>query len=362
MNIPRYAVAAARLLKRDIAVAVPRGDRSRGLLTIERAMLVRARRHRALWGLGASLAVAAAAAALVAWRAPASPVSSSAPMLAEVSPLGSGATLRADGLASPLLAQTPIAIGSTVETASEGGAALRLASRSSLLLERSTALRVVASAQTERFALERGAMSAHVAKLDTGRRFIVDTPDAEVEVRGTRFALRILERPEACGSGSRTRLEVSEGIVEVRASGVVSRVLGGQSWPSGCAALPPNRASAESPPPPPEPASSATVRSSERTATQVPPVGTSALTHQNDLFATGVALRRQGDLSGALRAYQELITQFPHSPLAENAMVERMRLLATTQRVLAKQEARRYVQRYPRGFALDEAKRLTEAP
>jgi hypothetical protein len=364
MNLPRYAVAAARLLKRDIDAATPRGDRARGLLTIERAMLVRARRQRALWGLGVSLAVAVAAAALVAWRAPAPPIPSAAALaLAEVSPLGSGATLRANGLASPLLAQTPVAAGSTVETASEGGAALQLASRSSLLLERATALRVVASAQTERFALERGAMSAHVAKLDTGRRFIVDTPDAEVEVRGTRFALRVLERPEACGSGSRTRLEVSEGVVEVRASGVVSRVLGGQSWPSGCAALRPNRANEELPPVAAEPASNPAGRSSERPAAHVASsVGTSALTQQNDLFAAGVALRRQGDLSGALRAYQELITQFPHSPLAENAMVERMRLLATTQRALAKQEARRYTQRYPRGFALEEAQRLTEAP
>lgn len=362
MNVPRYSVAVARLLKRDIDSATPRGDRARGLLTIERAMLARARRQRALWGLGVSVAVAAAAVVLVAWRTPAPAIPSAAvPALAEVSPLGSGATLRANGLTSPLLGQTPIAAGSSVETASEGGAALQLASRSSLLLERATALRVIASAQTERFALERGAMSAHVAKLDTGRRFIVDTPDAEIEVRGTRFALRVLERAEACGAGSRTRLEVSEGIVEVRASGVVSRVLGGQSWPSGCATLPPNRASAESASPLAEPATPP-VRPSERSVTQVPSVGTSALTQQNDLFAAGVALRRQGDLSGALRAYQELIAQFPNSPLAENAMVESMRLLATTQRALAKQEARRYTQRYPRGFALEEAQRLMEAP
>jgi outer membrane protein assembly factor BamD (BamD/ComL family) len=80
------------------------------------------------------------------------------------------------------------------------------------------------------------------------------------------------------------------------------------------------------------------------------------------LFAEGVALRRRGDVAGALRAYQDLIAEFPSSPLAENAMVERMRLLSTSERARAREEARRYLRRYPRGFALEEARRLTDEP
>jgi outer membrane protein assembly factor BamD (BamD/ComL family) len=80
------------------------------------------------------------------------------------------------------------------------------------------------------------------------------------------------------------------------------------------------------------------------------------------LFASGVALRRQGDVAGALRAHEELITKFPNSPLAENSMVERMRLLSSTQRERAKAEAQSYLRRYPRGFALDEARRLAGEP
>jgi hypothetical protein len=84
------------------------------------------------------------------------------------------------------------------------------------------------------------------------------------------------------------------------------------------------------------------------------------LTAQNDLFAEGVARGRQGDTSGALRAYQELMSRFPSSPLAENALVERMRLLATTPE--GAREAQRYLARYPHGFAAGEAKKLSAEP
>jgi hypothetical protein len=219
--------------------------------------------------------------------------------------------------------------------------------------------------KTSRFALRRGGLSAHVAKLTEGRRFIVVTPDAEVEVRGTRFALRVLGQPQACGSGSLTRLEVSEGVVEVRASGTTSQVRAGQSWPADCGSvgqrvpepLAASKAAADSAP-------AATVAGGTRSGRPVASVAAepSELSHQNDLFASGVALRRQGNVAGALRAFQELIAHFPKSPLAENAMVERMRLLSSTRHVQAREEAQRYLRRYPRGFAVDEAQRLVDEP
>ncbi|HYP87641.1 MAG TPA: hypothetical protein VEQ59_05800, partial [Polyangiaceae bacterium] len=79
-----------------------------------------------------------------------------------------------------------------------------------------------------------------------------------------------------------------------------------------------------------------------------------------DLFAEGVARARQGDASGALRAYQDLLNRFPASPLAENAMVERMRLQTSTPD--GAKEAKRYLARYPRGFAVGEAQKLLAEP
>ena len=80
------------------------------------------------------------------------------------------------------------------------------------------------------------------------------------------------------------------------------------------------------------------------------------------MFAEGVAKRRQGDVSGALRAYRELLTRFPRSALAENALVERMRLLASTGDPATVPEAKRYLARYPGGFAVKEAQRLAAEP
>jgi ferric-dicitrate binding protein FerR (iron transport regulator) len=364
MNIPRYALAAARALKRHTEQApVPTGDRARGIATIEQAMAVRSRRRQLLWGLGA---VAAAAAVVALWqRTPASEARTAHVPWVEVTPLGSGAKLRAGGRELPLDAQTVVHSGATLVTAPDGGAALQLATRTKLELLGATEVRVDGNEQVARFALRRGVFSAHVAKLTEGRRFIVETPDAEIEVRGTRFVLRVIEEAQACGSGSLSRLEVSEGVVEVRASGIVSRVNAGQHWPVDCflPPQPPPRLTTEARARALEPAPAASGRAPARPALVASAAsGQSGLTQQNDLFAAGVALRRQGNVAGALSAYQELIAQCPNSPLAENAMVERMRLLSTTQRTQAKEEAQRYLRRYPRGFAIGEAQRLMGEP
>jgi TolA-binding protein len=199
-----------------------------------------------------------------------------------------------------------------------------------------------------------------VAKLTAPQRFIIDTPDAEIEVRGTRFRLRVLPRGEACGDGSRTRVEVAEGVVQARGAGVRLDVGAGESWPADCATKPA---------PPVSASSAAGDTTAPRQLGTTPAHGKSArpaaerlsaLAPQNDLFAEGIARRRQGDVSGALRVYQELLTRFPNGPLAENAMVERMRLLAGSAE--ASVEAKRYLARYPHGFGAAEAERLAAAP
>jgi ferric-dicitrate binding protein FerR (iron transport regulator) len=357
MNVPRHAAAAAKLLRRALSTATTSaGDRARGLATIERAMQVRARRRRWRQGL---VAAAAAATLLGLGLAHRHFAQAESPQVAiQAAPLGSGATLSDADRAQRLEAPAEVKVGQLLETPRGGGASLQLSTGTNLTLAGETELRVQSQSSVERFALLRGEMSARVAKLSSGQRFIVQTPDAEVEVRGTRFTVAVLERGDAC-SAHRTRLRVHEGVVEVRFASGVARLTAAQSWPPDCGEqtvqvpLPALPITAQPPPAPVHKGGG---------AADNPHEGASALTHQNDLFAEAVALRRRGDLSAALRVYQQVIRQYPSSPLAENAAVERLRLLNQAQPAAARAEARGYLKRYPRGFAVEEAKRLVEEP
>lgn len=371
MNTPRYAAAAAKLISKYLPGAPAAvGDEARGVATIGRAMHARVRRRRAV-GVASVLAIAAGvllvATQLPKWRG--SSAGASAAVSIDVTPSGNGAALARSQGEEPLTNRVSLESGQRIDTPADGGASLQLSTGTSMTLAGQTSFRVDSQGSTQRFSLQHGELVAQVAKLSATQRFIVNTPDAEVEVRGTRFRLRVVEHPEACGAGSRTRLEVTEGTVEVRVPGLgVASVKAGQVWPTDC-----RGESAAQLPAPPEPVAlskaSSPATHPHRPSAAVPssapaPISdaerASALAPQNDLFAEGVARGRQGDTGGALRAYQELIRRFPSSPLAENAMVERMRLLGASPDGSA--EAKRYLARYPRGFAVDEANKLVVEP
>lgn len=380
MNTPRYASAAAKLIGKHLPRATPslvERERERSVATIERAIRARTRRRR--WvGVGGALAAAAVVVLgiqVVRWRGRAD--AASARVLINVSPSGEGAALQAGMQALPLGPRAALQAGQRIETPVDGGAALQFSTGTSVTLAGSSAFRVDSQGAVEHFSLQRGELSAHVAKLSQGQRFIVTTPDAEVEVRGTRFRLSVLNQAGSCGGGTRTRLEVSEGVVEVRAPGAVIAVKAGQYWPADCSVEPSQPQTSVGAEPAAIPGASALTPSG---ATSKPVSGSaaparatsaavasseaeraSALAAPNDLFAEGVARRRQGDVSGALRAYQELLTRFPRSALAENALVERMRLLSTGDPAKIN-EAKRYLARYPRGFAAKEAQALAAEP
>jgi len=366
MNTLRYAAAVARLIRQHLSSSVAvTGDEARGVATIERAMFARTRRRR-LVALGGAACAAAALIALgtvvAGWRQ--RPASTAASVAIDATPSGQGAALARSKGEEPLTARVALESGQRLDTPEGGGASLHFSTGTWLSLSGKTSFRVDSQGATQRFSLQHGELVAHVAKLAGAQRFIVDTPDAEIEVRGTRFRLRVIERAESCGAGTRTRLEVAEGAVEVRGSnlGAVS-VKAGEVWPGDCSSV---ARSASAPAPAPAPAEPAPPQHEAHRAVSAPRAaaveadGASALTAQNDLFAEGVARGRQGDTSGALRAYRELMSRFPSSPLAENAMVERMRLLAETPSGAA--EAKRYLLRYPRGFASVEAKKLLAKP
>lgn len=363
MNTPRYAASAAKLLRRHLPSGTRVvGDEPRGVATIERAVLVRTKRRR-LVGLGSVLAAAAAVAVLATqihrWRQ-AEP-SGVAAVSIDVAPAGSGAALAHHAGEEALTGRVAMASGQRIDTPAHGGASIRLSTGTSMKLAGETSFRVDSQGATQRFSLQRGELVAQVAKLANAQRFIVDTPDAEVEVRGTRFRLRVIEQPEACAAGTRTRLEVTEGVVEVRAASLGSvSVRAGEVWPKECqsTAGAPSSAPAEVA----QLHAGAPKQDARAAASALPsePDRPSALAAPNDLFAEGVAKGRQGDTGGALRVYQALISRFPSSPLAENAMVARMRLLAGS--ADGRAEAQRYLARYPHGFGLNEAKKLLAEP
>lgn len=82
-------------------------------------------------------------------------------------------------------------------------------------------------AGVERVALRDGSISIEVAHLPADQRFVVQTADAEIEVRGTRFTV-------IADGGRLHRVEVTEGRVELRRSGHATVALeADQSWQAG---------------------------------------------------------------------------------------------------------------------------------
>ena len=160
----------------------------------------------------------------------------------------------------------------------------------------------------------------------TGERFVISTPDAEVEVRGTRFRVAVVPSGYNCSENTVTRVAVTEGIVVVRSSGRESRVQAGGLWPSGCpeqaevaATLPPAVSHPHSPHPAPR-------RAVADRAPDPEPASPSPLATENDLFDAARKAESAGDKSGAVRLLDVLLARFPLSPLKESAALERERL------------------------------------
>ncbi len=145
---------------------------------------------------------------------------------------------------------------------------------------------------------------------------------------------------------------MTEGVVVVRHAGVESRIEAGGQWPSACS--PPESA--------PLPVA-AGVKSSAGASHPAKSVRSQAsdLAEQNDLFAEASSARRRGDVQAALAGFDKLLAKYPTYPLAENAYVERMRLLRSVAPDRAVASARAYLARYPTGFARTEAESLVQS-
>jgi hypothetical protein len=364
MSVPHYAWLVRKLFAGGGSWIAPMPpapeERARAIAAIAQAIAQRARRRRALRATGAAVAVAAAVGAVFAGSHFARHAAAPAP-LAQVArapgsapeivahPTAGGASVLVSGAAAPLVDGRPLTAGSRIVTPPNGRATLSFSTGTSVALGEGADLTVGGEGGSEVLRLAGGFVDLHVAKLAAGQRFLVDTPDAEVEVRGTQFRVALTTPDPGCGAGTTTRVTVTEGVVVVRHAGAESRVAAGERWPSSCGHASVAAFSADSPvvtPPAAKPAAGGRA------------VHVSALAEQNDLFAEATSAKRRGDSAGAVSAFDRLLAKYPACPLSESASVERMRLLRGTAPTRAVVIAQQYLARYPAGFARAEAEAI----
>ena len=348
-----YAERAARVLAeaRNHLDAQVRQDSETAILEIEEAIVISARRvrHRraAVAGLASAALLGIAVMAISRWLAPvAVPVAvtpvvsrpveqnlgvdSRAPRWPFVFDVGSTGRLQGNAGTYVAAANDALAAGDRIETdvlplavRSPDGTRLVLGPHSDLALERSDAV--------ARFRIAKGTVNVKVSPLSMGERFLVETPDREIEVKGTHFDIGLGPR-NGCSGRTVTRVAVEEGTVIVRSPDGAERIVrAGERWPIDCvgdrgeagsARLTPNIARTVTP------ARSRVTRSSAPSSDRMPSSSTLAI--ENDMFSAAARAARAGDRSEALRLLERLIADYPASPLREGALVERAKLLSQT--------------------------------
>jgi ferric-dicitrate binding protein FerR (iron transport regulator) len=370
MSPPRYARLASSALAEQMQSLPPPAptveQRAAAIAAIQGAISARARRRRVVQGSAGLAAAAAVVVAALGFRhglhsggsasAPARPPPSESTLGIVAYPAGNGASVVVSGTHSPpapLGEPRELASGSRVVTPRSGRAALTFSTGTKIALDESTDMTVGGDGVTQSFRLDTGSIDLRVAKLEDKQRFLVDTPDSEVEVRGTQFRVSVVPTDSSSCGGAQTRVKVTEGVVVVRHEGVEVRVVAGEQWPNGCGDVLTAAAPAASRRRP-----TTTGARESMTAIAPDPTSSSTLTEQNDLFAKAAVAKRRGDVSDAIDAFDVFLARYPASPLAESAAVERMRLLRAVAPSKAKGAASDYLARYPNGFARSEARTM----
>jgi hypothetical protein len=385
MTQPFYARWAGRFLGSYVEESprVDERERQTAIGAIERAIRERGRRKaRTRWVIGASAAAAAILCIGVgaqAYRAhgagaglgsatvagtgtgtaaaSAAAAASDAPITITASASGMGATISSGpGGVFALTDAAHVAPGHHVVAKGRSRATLAFSTGTQLTVENGGDLAVIEEGRSQIFALSAGEIRARVAKLGAGERFVVRTPDAEVEVRGTSFSVAIAPSEPACGAGSVTRVTVDEGVVVVRRGGTETRVGKGEEWPAGCDAPVADGDTGD----PSIPDRSNTNIPSGRHPSRRDSAGgntsASSLVEQNNLFSEALAYKNGGQHAAAIAAFERFLAKYPSSNLAENAAVERMKLLLADDPPRGVAAARQYLRRYPNGFAQSDAR------
>lgn len=325
------------------------------VLEVQRELTARrARRRRFGAAFGAAALVAAAAGALLFVHAQTSAPPAVAPAEDAVLLVAGHASLRdAAGLAPLARGRLSLEREAVLVTAHDG-AELRLSSNTELSVAPSTEVALTRRRRTpelveERVRLRAGGVALRVPKLGARGKVSVETRDALVEVHGTQFSVRVVERPPL---EVFTEVNVREGRVRV-SSGNHERVLvAGESWSS--------REVTPEPPAVAAPAAPPTSRAPSKRAAQSR-VAPSDLAAQNRLLEAAELAQKSGMPRLALERLEALIARYPDAELAHNARVERLRVLRLAGRdVEARAAARDYLERHPDGFARTEAEQLLE--
>jgi len=402
MTSPKLARAAAKLLAEEELDAhdPSKKERDRTVDAIRTELSRRAARGRRrrwafpLVGIAAAvtlLGVAASSPSTWSRRAPVSVASPIATAPARTAAAPPNADVVADAVRGtvfveengervPLRSAAVVARGAKV-VAMDGEAILVLRSGSKVDVEHATVAFLIEENETELIDVERGAVTSTVTKRGPTQRFLVRTPDAEVEVRGTVFRVSRLEDPQC---GLQTRVHVDEGRVVVRAGQDGATLEPGGEWVSRCvgapvpaapspATAPPARplngaATGTSPPnanpalAAPVPAAAANFVDPATASTFAPnaPAG-SELAAQNALFADAMSSKARGDTASALTSLEFLLQKYPRTPLREAAEAQRMKLVATTDPARAVGLAQGYLLHYPHGFARADAEKIAGA-
>jgi hypothetical protein len=339
------------------------------IVVVNRVLAERERRHRPLWWLAAAAVLGGLCVLWVLARPGALSLGRAVPLAAagSVQLVSGAASVRQAGVLAPL-GNAPIDVTTEpiLVTRADQSAELRLASDAALQLAGASEIglerRQSALGFEERVHLHAGAVALRVPKLGARSKLAVETRDSWVEVHGTRFSVRWVERPPA---EPFTEVDVSEGKVLVRARDGASRMLGaGEHWRSNGAEAPaPAAPQPAAAPVPPQPVAAPSLPAPPRAAreapvTAPPPPSPSELAAQNRLLEGAELARKSGMPALALERLQALIDRYPDAELAHNARVQRMRLLASMGRSReAAQAARQYLELYPHGFARQEAQR-----
>ncbi len=273
------------------------------------------------------------------------------------------AVLGRKGIDKPAVAGAALAPGDSLRTADQG-ARLALSSGAQVDVSGVTELRYEAPQAAgwmhESIRLDQGRVDVHVPKLPQGGSFDVVTPDARVEVHGTRFSVSV---DRASGGVTTTHVAVTEGRVRVSSRGADTTLGAGDAWTSRPATAPaPATSAAPVAPAPPRP-SAAPVAPAPASPPRVAAAPGSTLAQQNRLFQQAMAARRAGDDRRAIALLDQLLARYPGSPLEQDARVERFRALKRLGNGdAASREARRYLAEHPEGFARDEARDMALDP
>ena len=329
-----------------------------------RGSAVRRERGQRLRQLGAGLLVAAgiALAVFVARDANRTGAAASASHARSVPRLRSAAGSVQISHEGKLIGAKPgtlLALGDRVKTALKARAELETEKSRVVLYENGELALARAGEVEERIWLGVGHVDVAVDKhVEPARAVIVETPDAEIVVRGTRFDVEV--EPATGSATTVTNVSVVHGTVSILQRGtLVASLTAGQHWTSR--RLPGPGPDAE--------ATSAPAARAQRTAPPAllkevaAPEGAGTLAEENRLFQEALETRNRGEHARAVELFGRLLGRYPRSPLAEEAQAERfrgLRRLKLTARAAA--EARRYLAQHPSGFAAAEARELALEP